>query len=115
MQTGPKLRVGFVLMHRFTLTAFSTFLDVLRLAADEGDLSRPIACAWEVMSPHRQPVRASCGIEIQPSSDLVDPAAFDYIVVVGGLLHGAPGVPAEVAAYQRNSVPATLQIADSSE
>jgi transcriptional regulator GlxA family with amidase domain len=110
LQTGPKLRVGFVLMHRFTLTAFSTFLDVLRLAADEGDLSRPIACAWEVMSPHRQPVRASCGIEIQPSSDLVDPGAFNYIVVVGGLLHGASGVSPEVAAYLKKAAQAGVSL-----
>src|SRR3712207_2959015 len=106
LKQALRLKVGFVLMHKFTLTAFSTFLDVLRLAADEGDLSRPIACAWEVMSQHRQPVRASCGIEIQPSSDLVDPGGFDYIVVVGGLLHGTSGVSAEVAAYLKKAAQA---------
>jgi transcriptional regulator GlxA family with amidase domain len=41
-QIKPRLRVGFILMHNFTLTAFSSFADVLRLAADEGDRSRPI-------------------------------------------------------------------------
>lgn len=86
-------------MPRFTLTAFSSFVDVLRLAADEGDLSRPIACAWEVMSHRRQPVRSSCGIEIQPTSDFVDPGGFDYIVVVGGLLRGTPALAPETAAY----------------
>lgn len=100
-QTGRKLKVGFVLMPKFTLTAFSTFLDVLRLAADEGDLSRPIACAWEVMSPQRRPVRSSCGIDIQPSSDFVDPKAFDYLVIVGGLLHGAQSLAPETAQYLR--------------
>ena len=105
-----KLRVGFVLMHNFTLTAFSTFLDVLRLAADEGDRSRPIDCAWQVMSPGRKPTRASCGIEIQPTSDLQDPAAFDYVVVVGGLLHGMPPLPREIAAYIRRAAAAGVPL-----
>jgi len=109
-QPDPKLKVGFVLMPKFTLTAFSTFLDVLRLAADEGDLSRPIACAWEVMSLKRQPVRSSCGIDIQPSSDFVDPKAFDYLVIVGGLLHGAQGIPPEMAQYLRAAAQAGVTL-----
>jgi len=40
----PRLRVGFLLARRFTLCAFANFVDVLRLAADEGDRSRPILC-----------------------------------------------------------------------
>lgn len=109
-QPGPKLKVGFVLMPKFTLTAFSTFLDVLRLAADEGDRSRPIACAWEVMSPQRRPVRSSCGIDIQPSSDFIDPKAFDYLVVVGGLLHGAQGIAPEIAQYLRAAAQAGVTL-----
>ncbi|MEP9355341.1 GlxA family transcriptional regulator [Xanthobacter sp. KR7-65] len=91
--------MGFVLMHNFTLTAFSSFVDVLRLAADEGDRSRPIDCSWQVMSPHRRAARSSCGIDIQPGSDLADPAGFDYIAVVGGLLHGTPPLPDAIGAY----------------
>lgn len=96
---AAKLRVGFVLMHNFTLTAFSSFVDVLRLAGDKGDRSRPIDCSWHLMSPQRRPARSSCGIEIQPTADLLDPAGFDYIVVVGGLLHGMPPLPAAIATY----------------
>jgi transcriptional regulator GlxA family with amidase domain len=44
------LSVGFVLMPNFTMLALSAFLDTLRLAADEGDRSRPIDCAWTLMS-----------------------------------------------------------------
>lgn len=96
---GAKLRVGFVLMHNFTLTAFSSFVDVLRLAADRGDRSRPIDCSWQVMSPGRRAARSSCGIDIQPTSDLADPAGFDYIVVVGGLLHGMPPLAPAIGRY----------------
>ena len=33
---GVRLSVGFILAKRFTLCAFANFVDVLRLAADEG-------------------------------------------------------------------------------
>lgn len=82
----PRLRIGFILAHRFTLCAFANFVDVLRLAADEGDRSRPILCSWRVLSPHPDPVQSSCGIAIQPEERLGDPTRFDYIVVVGGLI-----------------------------
>lgn len=96
---AAKLRVGFVLMHNFTLTAFASFVDVLRLAADEGDRSRPIGCAWQVMSPGRRPARSSCGVEIHPTSDLVDPSQFDHVVVVGGLLRGTPPLRPAIGDY----------------
>jgi transcriptional regulator GlxA family with amidase domain len=105
----PPLRVGFVLTKNFTLTAFSVFLDVLRLAADDGDGSRPIACSWQVMNTHRRPVRASCGIEIQPSSDWVDPSQFDFIVVVGGLLRGNE-YDSEISNYLRRAAAAGVQL-----
>jgi len=106
----PKLKVGFVLLHNFTLTAFSTFVDVLRLAGDEGDRSRPIACDWRVMSANRMPVRSSCGIEVRPTSGLVDPSGFDYVVVVGGLLHDVPPLPPETAAYLHRAAAAGVPL-----
>lgn len=105
-----KLRVGFVLLHNFTLTAFSTFVDVLRLAADEGDRSRPIACAWQVMNARRKPVRSSCGIEVQPTADFLDPDGFDYVVLVGGLLHGMPPLSPEIAAYLQRASAAQVPL-----
>jgi len=51
----PKLRVGFVLAQRVTLTAFAGFVDALRLAADEGDRSWPLECYLACVSWfHRQ-------------------------------------------------------------
>lgn len=82
----PRLRVGFVLARRFTLCAFANFVDVLRLSADEGDRSRPILCDWRVLSATMEPIVSSSGISIQPEERLGDPARFDYIVVVGGLI-----------------------------
>ncbi|MCA3187441.1 MAG: hypothetical protein INH13_28205, partial [Cupriavidus sp.] len=45
-----RLKVGIILANRFTLTAFSAFVDTLRLAGDEGDRSRQVLCSWTIMS-----------------------------------------------------------------
>jgi transcriptional regulator GlxA family with amidase domain len=80
------LRVGFVLTSDFTLSAFADFVDVLRLAADDADHSRPIRCQWHVMSISEAPIRSSCGLLVCPTSPFVDPTNLDYVIVVGGLL-----------------------------
>lgn len=97
---APKpLSIGFVLAHNFTLSAFSLFLDQFRLAADEGDRSRPIQCRWSIMARDDTPIRSSCGVTINRTSPLLDPRKFDYIVVVGGLLHGGTQLDEETMAY----------------
>jgi transcriptional regulator GlxA family with amidase domain len=105
-----KLRVGFVLAHKFTLTALSNFVDVLRLAADEGDRSRPIACTWHVMDAGNGPIRSSSGLTVDPTSDLLDPDELDYVVVVGGLLTAAPSISAATAAYLRRVAAAKVTL-----
>ncbi|MEM0906341.1 MAG: GlxA family transcriptional regulator [Pseudomonadota bacterium] len=86
LKPRPNLSVGFILTHRFTLGAFANFVDVLRLAADEGDRSRPIKCRWRVLSHNGAPVRSSCGVAVQPDAPLSDPLEDHYLVVVGGLI-----------------------------
>src|SRR5262245_46959675 len=81
-----RLNVGFILARRFTLCAFANFVDVLRLSADEGDRSRPIFCSWKVLSPTMDPIVSSSGVSVRPDERLGDPARFDYLVVVGGLV-----------------------------
>src|SRR5882724_7242129 len=80
------LSVGFVLLPNFTLIAFSAIVDLLRLSADEGDRSRPERCSWSVLAPDLEPITASCGLQVLPWETFSNPARFDYIVVVGGLL-----------------------------
>lgn len=94
-----RLRVGFVLARRFTLSAFANFVDMLRLAADEGDRSRPIRCSWRVLATSNQPVQSSCGIAVTPDEKLGDPARFDYIVVVGGLIDEIERLDPEYTAF----------------
>jgi len=102
----PRLRVGIVLTPNFTATAFSGFVDTLRLAADEGDRSRQLACSWSVLSHRGEPVKASCGITVAPTDEMTDPARFDYIVVVGGLMHGGQRVPARLRGFLEQAVAA---------
>lgn len=81
------LRVGFILANNFTLSALANFVDTLRLASDDGDLSRQINCRWFYMSGTGLPVTSSCGLSVAPTAGLISPSELDYIVVVGGLLH----------------------------
>jgi transcriptional regulator GlxA family with amidase domain len=98
-QRGAKLRIGFILAPRFTLAAFANFVDPIRLAADSRDRSRQIDCQWAVLGEPGELIESSCGVRVQPWEPLEDPKRYDYIVVVGGLLHGNPRVSADVATY----------------
>ena len=99
----PPLSVGFILADNFTLSAFSLFVDQLRLAADEGDRSRQILCRWSVMAARPEPTRASCGVTVARTSGFQDPKHFDYIVVVGGLLHGGRQIDDETVEYLKTA------------
>lgn len=85
-----RLKVGFILIEGFTLGAFANFVDVLRLAADDGDGSRQINCTWKILSSKMTPITSSCGISVQPNEHALDPREYDYLVVVGGVLRNTP-------------------------
>jgi len=108
---APKLRVGFVLTPRFTATAFSGFVDTLRLAADEGDRSRPLECTWSVLGKIEEPITSSCGVAVQPWENFDEPERFDYIVVVGGLLHGGQQVPVGLNKFLQKAVDKNIPLA----
>jgi putative intracellular protease/amidase len=97
------LSVGFILAPEFTLSAFSNFVDVLRLAADEGDFSRQIRCKWKILSHDSRPILSSSGLEVIPTAGLEDPQHFDYIVVVGGLLHAGKKISPQISAYLKQA------------
>jgi transcriptional regulator GlxA family with amidase domain len=82
------LSVAFVLLPDFTLSTFSGFVDALRIAADDADRSRQLHCRWTILGADRTPARSSCGVEITPWETFGDTLAFDYTVVVGGLVRG---------------------------
>ncbi len=102
-QTQSKFKVGFILARSFTLSAFSLFVDTLRLAGDELDRSRRLRADWEVLANTRHLIRSSCGVSVAPTSDLVAPERFDVIVVVGGLLGTDQSCDAEALAYLKQA------------
>ncbi|CAG9239040.1 Transcriptional regulator containing an amidase domain and an AraC-type DNA-binding HTH domain [Paraburkholderia tropica] len=89
-ETRRPIRFGIVLLPNFTLTAFSGFVDLLRLASDDGDMSRPVRCSWTIVAETLAPIRASCGIQVTPWTTFDEAGTFDYLLVVGGLLHSGP-------------------------
>ncbi|WFU12720.1 GlxA family transcriptional regulator (plasmid) [Rhizobium sp. CB3090] len=107
---GPRLSVGFILAKRFTLCAFANFVDVLRLAADEGDRSRPIMCEWAILSDTMSAVQSSCGVSVQPNERLGDPTKFDYIVVIGGLIDEIPNISANYIQYLQKAAAAGVPL-----
>jgi len=102
----PSLRVGLILADNFTLSAFALFTDHLRLAADEGDLSRPVRVRWSIMSRSAEPVRASCGVMLTPTSGFLPAKDLDYVVVVGGILHVGRQIDAATSDYLRGAAEA---------
>lgn len=107
--SAARLRVGFVLLPRFTLTAFSGFADALRLASDEGDRSRQLKCQWSILG-NDLPIESSCGVSVLPTAPFSDPSEFDYIVVVGGLLHGGQKLPRGVPQYLQRAADAGVNL-----
>jgi transcriptional regulator GlxA family with amidase domain len=99
----PLIRVGFILARHFTLSAFSLFVDTLRLASDVEDRSGRVLCDWEVISATPQAVRASCGVLVTPTARLGVADRFDYIAVVGGLLDVEEPVDRETIAFVKDA------------
>ncbi len=105
-----RLRVAFALMPRFTLTAFSGFIDTLRLAGDEDDKSRPINCTWSVLGNRNEQITSSCGVKVEAWDTMTEPGRFDYVVVVGGLLHGGQEVPASIGPFLNEAANAKVPL-----
>lgn len=92
--------VAFVLLPEFTLSSFSAFMDVLRLAADSNDDSRQHYCHWTLLGKDKHPIKASCGTRIAPDQRFDEqPERFDYVVVCGGLLKGHESIAPEVYGF----------------
>jgi transcriptional regulator GlxA family with amidase domain len=105
---GQKLRVGFVMLDKLTLNAFSSFVDAIRLAADTGGRSRQIVCGWDIMGP--SPVTASCGLRIHPTVDLRPPRDYDYIAVCAGNGYLSGDHPRWLSPYLRDAAAAGCRL-----
>jgi transcriptional regulator GlxA family with amidase domain len=110
MTEANKLRIGFILARSFTLSAFALFVDTLRLASDEQDRSGRVTADWQVLGSTRNLITSSCGVEVAPAFGFVDPAKFDYIVVVGGLLSVEEPVDRQTIAYLKQAAAARVPL-----
>ncbi len=102
-RTVKQLKIGFVLAKSFTLSAFAMFIDTLRLASDDVDKSSRRLADWHVIGSTRHLISSSCGVQVAPTSGLVDPREFSFIVVVGGLLSSKVPVDDETIAYLKGA------------
>jgi len=105
-----RLSIAFLLANRFTLSAFANFVDVLRLAADEADRSRPILADWVVLSPDMDSIASSCGVRVQPDTRLRHTLHVDYIVVVGGLIGDHAALPRATLDFLRDRAAAGVPL-----
>jgi transcriptional regulator GlxA family with amidase domain len=105
-----KLKVGFILARHFTLSAFSLFVDTLRLASDFEDRSGRVLCDWDVISATNHMIKSSSGIQLAPTAKLGDPERFDYIAVVGGLLDIEEPLDRETIAYLHEATKKKVRI-----
>lgn len=80
------LRVGIVLWPQFPLLSLAGLCDGLRHAADLGDQSRQVHCAWTLLGASGSRVTSSCGVEVPVQTSFPSVSDFDYIAVIGGLL-----------------------------
>ncbi|GES51325.1 AraC family transcriptional regulator [Rhizobium sp. NBRC 114257] len=97
------LKVGFILARSFTLSAFALFVDTLRLASDEADKSGRVLADWQVLGSTRHLITSSCGVQVAPTSDFIDPKEFHYIVVVGGLLNADITIDQQTSDYLKKA------------
>lgn len=103
--------IGLLLLPHFTLAPFALLQDVLRLAADEGDRSRPLRLSWTVLSRGGLPVMSSAGVLVAADAGLRDASRYDYVVVCGGLLDPGRSDDPVLEAWLRGAAAAGVVLA----
>ncbi len=73
--------VGFLLLPNFTLLAFASALDALRMA---NRLSGQTLYTWQLLGQELEPVVSSSTLALQPDQRLADAKKLDLLLVCGG-------------------------------
>ncbi|MBX2835434.1 MAG: GlxA family transcriptional regulator [Gammaproteobacteria bacterium] len=79
--TNRPHRFGFYLVPQFTMLAFASALEPLRMA---NQIAGETLYEWRLLSRTGDPVRCSNGIELTPDASIAANEAFDAIFVCGG-------------------------------
>ncbi|MBA4709657.1 AraC family transcriptional regulator [Aquitalea sp. FJL05] len=80
-QIASLSHIGFLLLDRFSMIAFSNAVEPLRMA---NYLSRKKLYRWSLLSADGQPVAASNGLELSPITAPEAPQQYDMLIVCGG-------------------------------
>ena len=99
-RNGAELHIGLVLLPSFPLLSLAGFCDALRHAADLGDQSRPLRCAWTLLGTQAGEVQSSCGASVRVKSIDEHADTFDYLVVIGGLLSHMEAIDVRLWPYR---------------
>jgi AraC family transcriptional regulator, glycine betaine-responsive activator len=74
-------RIGFLLVHNFSLIAFSSAFDTLRMA---NRMREQKIYDWQVLTYDGQPVSSSSGLTITPDGDAKSAVDLDILIVCAG-------------------------------
>ena len=83
--------VDFVLMADFTMLAFTSAIEPLRVA---NQLTGQILFTWQIHSEDGRPVTCSNGVTVMPDGALPEDGRADYVLVCGGVLPERACTPA---------------------
>lgn len=100
--SAAELRIGIVLWPGFPLLSLAGLCDGLRHAADLGDQSRQMRCSWAVLGTSGESVSASCGVRVPVDLPLSAKIDYDYVAVIGGLLHRIGEADPRLPAFLRH-------------
>jgi len=84
LQAGPTTkihRIGFLLVHNFSLIAFSSAFDALRMA---NRMREEKIYEWRVLTYDGQPITSSSGLTITPDGDVAGGSDLDVLFVCAG-------------------------------
>ncbi len=87
------LTIGILLLPGLPLMSLTGIVEPLRHAGDFGDNS-PVHCRWSVIGDSCAAAVGTCELLLQPDQSYLNPTAFDYLVVIGGLLTQLRNAPA---------------------
>jgi transcriptional regulator GlxA family with amidase domain len=98
-----ELRVGILLWPGFPLLSLAGLCDGLRHAADLGDASQQVRCAWNILGVPGDHITASCGVRVPVDKPFFSDDGYDYIAVIGGLLARINDANPRYAAFLRHA------------
>ncbi|KRW95263.1 GlxA family transcriptional regulator [Paracoccus sp. MKU1] len=84
LSTPPRapITISFVLMPRFTMLAFTSAIEPLRVA---NQLTERLLFKWRIHSETGAPITCSNGVPLVPDAPLSEAPASDYVLVCGGV------------------------------